>query len=171
MQACNLFSWIWGTSSTLKAEISIQSLIVQEKSYTARTSVCPLLVMGNIFRLWRQFLAEMNNLPLGRLSRPNVVTFDAHTLIKACLYIPKVLITWKLNKSKIVINHYFGFKIVNSDLTAVNPRKINFVHKFFISGTSYPALNAPLYGRIIGCCGRSPHIHYFRDGKSGFTGR
>ena len=131
MQACNLFSWIWGTSSTLKAEISIQSLIVQEKSYTARTSVCPLLVMGNIFRLWRQFLAEMNNLPLGRLSRPNVVTFDAHTLIKACLYIPKVLITWKLNKSKIVINHYFGFKIVNSDLTAVNPRKINFVHKFF----------------------------------------
>lgn len=33
--------------------------------------------------------------------------------------------------------------------------------------SSYPAIvsSIPLYGRIIGCCGRSPHVHYFRQGQ------
>lgn len=26
-------------------------------------------------------------------------------------------------------------------------------------------VNTPLYGEIIGCCGRSPHVHYFRQGQ------
>ena len=25
--------------------------------------------------------------------------------------------------------------------------------------------SAPIYGAIIGCCGRAPFVHYFRDGQ------
>ena len=24
--------------------------------------------------------------------------------------------------------------------------------------------SAPIYGPIIGCCGRAPNVHYFREG-------
>ena len=28
-----------------------------------------------------------------------------------------------------------------------------------------PVEAAPMYGAIIGCCGRAPAVHYFRDGQ------
>ena len=25
--------------------------------------------------------------------------------------------------------------------------------------------SAPIYGEIVGCCGRAPNLHYFREGQ------
>ena len=44
-------------------------------------------------------------------------------------------------------------------------RFINFFLNDFIQKLYLINNSAPIYGPIIGCCGRAPNVHYFREGN------
>jgi hypothetical protein len=35
--------------------------------------------------------------------------------------------------------------------------------QILLTGTKPPS--APIYGAIVGCCGRAPYVHYYRQGQ------